>query len=110
VTPGCISASINILIIPVEKMAPMVICPSTPIFHNPEVKVINNPDVTKIKGTQVTITSATFEVVPNAPRMMFHKADKGGAPAIRRTREVNRRANTTAKSRKTRVELGFIKS
>jgi len=57
----------NIRMTPVVKIAPTVICPSMPIFHQPAVKVANKPQVTNNKGTHTTKTFANLVEFPVAP-------------------------------------------
>ena len=56
---------------PVVKMAPMVICPSTPMFQRPAEKVISTPAVVSNNGDQEISTDTRFAHEPKAPRKML---------------------------------------
>ncbi len=52
-------------------MAPRVICPSIPMFHNPAAKVTSSPEVARTRGTQATRTSVIFLTEPTDPMTIW---------------------------------------
>ena len=51
----------------VVKIAPIIIWPSIPMFHNPAVKVMSRPTDANIRGTQDEATLLNLAAFPNAP-------------------------------------------
>jgi hypothetical protein len=90
---GGIEVPRNNLITPVVKIAPTVICPSIPIFHNPAVKVASKPQVTNNNGTHTTKTLAMRELFPVAPSQMSLNASIGFEFTNKRMMETNKSEN-----------------
>src|SRR4030042_5621320 len=55
-------------------IAPMMICPSTPIFHRPAVNVTSNPEELNNSGIKNARTCNTFDLSPNEPSTMDSNA------------------------------------
>lgn len=92
-TTGEIEVSRNNLITPVVKIAPTVIWPSIPIFHNPAVKVASKPQVTNNNGTHTTKTLEMRELLPVAPSHMSLNASIGLEFTNKRMMETNKSEN-----------------
>src|SRR5258706_746275 len=88
--------SCSVRSIQVVKIAPSVIWPSMPIFHNPVVNVTNRPAVTNSSGTHEIKTSENLPHDPTEPVRMFQKASSGGALLASSTNVVNNNARTIA--------------
>ncbi len=61
-------------------IAPITICPSTPIFHKPAVNVTNNPVEVSKRGTQKASTLSVLDWSPKAPLSIAWSNSIGLAP------------------------------
>ena len=86
------------------NIAPIIICPSTPIFHKPARKVTTKPMLTRVRGIQKLTTlpnarifeSAFPEGVDDFQRVASHGRDEGGCDGQQIITGMSRKAICTA--------------
>ena len=80
----------------VQKIAPMITCPSTPMFHSRAVNGMSSPTEHRVRGTQTESTRPNLDRDPRPPWNRTKMVLSGGAPAGRVTSTVSSRASPTA--------------
>ena len=62
------------------KIAPIIICPSTPIFHKPARKVTTKPMLTRVRGIQKLTTLPNLRESLKAPFQSASTTSSGSRP------------------------------